>query len=123
VAEPRPESLRAAVRGGRAYVYKGKLYNEFLQSCIEQVSKQRPAKALSGDIFGVVEIICTKPRSTKRIRPNGDVDNLVKGVQDALTQAKVYEDDDSIVSLSAHKRWAGEGETAGVKVTLGVIID
>ncbi|WP_233582140.1 MULTISPECIES: RusA family crossover junction endodeoxyribonuclease [unclassified Asaia] len=120
-AEPRPESLRAAVRGGRAYVYKGKLYGEFLQACIEQVSKQRPETPLKGDLYGLMEVIVTKPKATKRRRPGGDVDNLVKGVQDALTQAKVYEDDDNLVSISAHKRWARSGEPAGVRVILGVL--
>jgi len=118
-AEPRPESLRAGVRGGRAYVYKGKLYAEFLQAALVQVAEQKPEVPLSGDLVCLMEVICTKPRNTKRSRPNGDADNFAKGVMDAMTQGGIYDDDDSLVSITVVKRWAEEGENAGVKVALG----
>ncbi|UYH50583.1 RusA family crossover junction endodeoxyribonuclease [Candidatus Kirkpatrickella diaphorinae] len=118
-AEPRPESLRAAIRGKHAILYKGKLYDAFLSEAVRQLAAQRPNEPLNGDLIGVAEIISTKPKTTKRARPKGDVDNLVKGVLDALTQSRCIVDDDNLMSLVIGKRWALPEEKAGVRICIG----
>ena len=58
-----------------------------------------------------VEVVCvvTKPKTTKRPNPNGDVDNYAKGVLDIITKKGYWEDDMQIVKLTVIKTWAGEG--------------
>lgn len=47
----------------------------------------------------------------------GDIDNLVKIVQDALNTV-AYQDDSQIAELRAVKRYAGPGETSETRVTI-----
>lgn len=50
---------------------------------------------------------------------SGDLDNLEKGVWDAITDcAAVWDDDAQIVRSSAWKRYAGPGEAARLVVTI-----
>jgi Holliday junction resolvase RusA-like endonuclease len=119
-AEPVPESLQCAARFGRAVMFKGKRYAQYLAECVKQLSKQRPADGpLTGDLMAVFEIILTKPKTTVKERPKGDWDNLTKGPQDAVTQAKIWDDDDSVISAFAVKRWAAKGEEPGVNIWIG----
>ena len=120
-AEPHPESLRIGTRGKRGFVYPGKLYAGFLHECVKQLAEQRPEVPLDGDLVAIVEVVITKPKKTVRLRPGGDVDNLFKGPGDALTQAGIWKDDDNVVSTVVHKRWASDGEVAGVTITIGRI--
>jgi Holliday junction resolvase RusA-like endonuclease len=58
-----------------------------------------------------------KPRTTRAKHPVaptvGDLDKLVRGCLDALTQSGLIEDDRFITQLEAHKGWAGASETPG----------
>lgn len=45
-----------------------------------------------------------------------DVDNLAKGVLDALTRGGVWVDDKQVCSLSVHKRFANVGEPSKVGI-------
>jgi Holliday junction resolvase RusA-like endonuclease len=59
----------------------------------------------------------TKPRTTRAKHPVaptiGDLDKLVRGCLDALTQSGLIEDDRFITQLEAFKEWTGAGETPG----------
>lgn len=54
-----------------------------------------------------------KPRTTLAKHPVapavGDVDKLVRAVNDGLTAGGLIEDDRFIIRLTAEKAWAGEG--------------
>jgi Holliday junction resolvase RusA-like endonuclease len=86
-AEPAPESLRI----GRNRVFPGKLYAAFQQQCIEQLAAnawgdQLPRPPIEGPLIVAMEFVCTRPKTSKREWPRGDVDNLLKGPMDALTK-------------------------------------
>ncbi len=48
--------------------------------------------------------------------PKNDVDNLAKGVLDAMTKAGVYQDDDQIVELSVRKGYVDYGQPSRIEV-------
>jgi len=102
-AEPRPESLR--VWGNR--VYKGKLYAEFFNECVKQLAEQQEnSPPLEGPLLLAVEVICTRPKTTKRSWPVGDCDNFVKGPMDALTQTNAWGDDDQVQAPFPCQCWS-----------------
>lgn len=61
-----------------------------------------------------------KPRTSRAKHPVaptiGDLDKLTRAVGDALTSAGLIEDDRHIITLTAEKEWAEDGEKAGVTV-------
>lgn len=63
------------------------------------------------------------PRETRDVagypiaRRYGDSDKLARNVLDALTDAKVYEDDSHVTSMWATKRFVDLGGQAGVRIT------
>jgi Holliday junction resolvase RusA-like endonuclease len=58
-----------------------------------------------GNLSVTLDLVCLRPRTTKRDNPRGDIDNYIKAVLDALTKKHYWNDDDQIVHLYAHKRW------------------
>lgn len=75
---------------------------------------------LSCPLSVTLEFIILKPKTSKRDYPRGDVDNYEKAALDHITKnMSVWEDDDQVVRLSSHKRFAVTLETPGVMVTVG----
>lgn len=62
----------------------------------------------------------TRPKSTNAEYPVaptvGDIDKLVRAVNDALTQSHIIDDDRHIVFQSAEKRWTERDEKPGVMI-------
>jgi len=50
--------------------------------------------------------------------PRGDGDNVAKGVQDALTDAGVWTDDDCVVDMRIVKRYASRHEAARTVIVI-----
>jgi Holliday junction resolvase RusA-like endonuclease len=115
-AEPRPESLRI----GRNRVYPGKLYAAFQQECVRQLAGPKTTGLnLQGPLVVAMEFVCTRPKTTKREWPVGDVDNFLKGPMDALTKIEAWGDDDQVQVAYPTKRYARADETAGVNIVIG----
>jgi len=115
-AEPAPESLRI----GRNRVFPGKLYAQFQQECVKQLAAVWPADApLEGPLLVAMEFVCTRPKTSKREWPRGDVDNFLKGPMDALTKIGAWHDDDQVQVAYPTKRYARDGEAAGVNIVIG----
>lgn len=61
-----------------------------------------------------------KPRTTRNPYPTaptiGDLDKLVRGVLDGLTQGGLLEDDRFVVKHAAEKEWAAASEEPGVVI-------
>ena len=115
-AEPRPESLRVH----QSRVYRGKLYAAFHDACIKQLSEQRSGlELIDGPLMVAVECVCTRPKTTKRSWPVGDVDNYLKGPLDALTRVGAWHDDDQVQIAYPTKRYAKPGEEPGVNIVIG----
>lgn len=101
--KPVPASRPRVTRWG---TYYGKTYKEF----------RRQAKAaldnwvgpqLEGLLRVEVSFICHRPKTTKLLRPKGDIDNYCKAIFDALN-GKMWVDDVQIASVEAHKAFADE---------------
>lgn len=112
---------RATCRGKFPTIYKDPKYREWLTEAITQIRQLDtpfPVDAPNeGDVTVDLEVVVTKPKTTKKRRPRGDRDNFEKGVFDAITQAKGWwKDDDQIVDGDFLKRWAKEGEEQGYHV-------
>jgi crossover junction endodeoxyribonuclease RusA len=58
-----------------------------------------------------VSIACQveRPKTTKLPAPKPDIDNYVKSVLDAMTQAGVWDDDSQVEHISAAKGWGDSG--------------
>jgi len=101
-------------------VFPGKLYAAFQQECVRQLAEQREGcRPLEGKLVVAVQFICTRPKTSKREWPRGDVDNLLKGPMDALTKVGAWHDDDQVQVAYPTKRYARDGEAAGVNIVIG----
>lgn len=65
-----------------------------------------------------VAFLVTRPKTTKLLTPKGDIDNYVKSVLDALTDAGAWDDDKIVETLYATKRFAAPYERAGIVLTI-----
>ena len=71
---------------------------------------------LMGPIEAVIEVVCPRPKTTKRDWPRGDVDNFVKLFLDILTDKGYWLDDDEITVLHVAKRFVDEDEPARMRI-------
>jgi Holliday junction resolvase RusA-like endonuclease len=116
--EPVPASRPRVPRFGKPY-YVGR-YAEF----IKQAGSAIPAadKCHEGNLRVTIICVITKPKTTKRSNPRGDVDNYAKGILDAMTKKGYWNDDDQIVSLEIVKKFTVDHGTwrteAGFIVTV-----
>lgn len=111
---------RCVCRGRFPNVYNEPAYRDWLKEATEQVRQQTAhLTAREGDAIVILTAVVAKPKSTKKVRPKGDVDNFQKGVLDAITQAKtVWVDDDQVVTIGFTKRWAEDGLPEGYHVSI-----
>lgn len=71
---------------------------------------------LSGPLKLIVEVSVQKPRTSKLDHPSPDIDNYLKAIMDAMTQAGVWHDDKQVVRVEAEKRFCVNAEEAGFAV-------
>jgi Holliday junction resolvase RusA-like endonuclease len=130
VPQPRP---RVSTRGGfgRAYTPKGHAIHGFREA-IQLVAKATAwAAGPTSDPVGV-EVDCYfqrppshlarngEPKATAPlIPPKSDVDNLAKGILDAITDSGAFwRDDQQVVELIVRKRYARPGSGGRTIVTV-----
>lgn len=112
--KPVPASRPRLSRFG---VYYAKNYTDWRNEARKHVAAIE--KIYMGALVVVVEITALKPRTSKKLWPKGDVDNLTKGPLDVLTENKgVWKDDDQIVGLWVTKRFTLEDSEVGMAVTI-----
>lgn len=73
---------------------------------------------LEGPLGVVVQVVCTKPRTSKLDMPRQDVDNFAKAILDALTKAGAWLDDAQVARLTIEKRFAAKGEAGHVSIEI-----
>ena len=106
---------------GKFGTYYAKGYQVHHADCLKQLSEQKPLEVLQGDLWAILDVSIAKPKTTIRVRPNGDVDNYAKGPMDAATKAGIWQDDGQVMALLVTKRWAAPGEIPGVTLQVGNI--
>lgn len=71
---------------------------------------------LDGPLSVQLEVVCTKPKTSKLDLPRQDVDNFAKSILDALTKAGAWLDDAQVARLTVEKRFAAKGEQAHTRI-------
>jgi Holliday junction resolvase RusA-like endonuclease len=116
---PSPAHRPRVTRSGISYYAKS--YSHYLADCQKQFATQHAGGPIEGRLAAVFETVLERPRTSKLRDPNADTDNLLKGAADALQKAGVIGNDKQLIHLGATRRFAAEGEPAGVNVWLGRI--
>lgn len=120
---PFPPTPASRPRVGRWGTYYGKNYKAYRERADKAIPRSRKP-ALEGNLRVHAEFVCHRPKTTKRINPNGDIDNYLKAALDAITGKKKKEpkgywnDDDQIVQVTAVKRWPKEGEEPHTRILI-----
>ena len=128
VPQPRP---RACAFAGRARIYKDTRHpvyawrdSVFRAACVALDGKP----ALQGPLLLMVEVRIPRPaahfnskRALKGSSPywhtgRGDGDNFAKAVADALTEARVWNDDGQVAQWIITKRYVKDGEQPGAAI-------
>lgn len=102
-------------RVGRFGTYYRKTYKAWKKAA-ESAVPQNSDYPLGGPLIVTVVAVCSRPKTTKRYYPRGDVDNFAKGILDVLTKRGYWNDDDQIVDLYVRKRYPGKHERPHVWV-------
>lgn len=113
--EPLPASRPRVTRWG---TYIAKPYKDWLADAAKYLKTANTCIPAGRHLAVVVEVVCTRARTSKLSTPKGDIDNYVKAPLDAITHAGLWQDDKWVTSLVASKRFAAEGELAHTSVTV-----
>lgn len=100
--EPVPASRPRVTRWG---VYYGKRYTRFRKEVSAILGRMDLPKGLplSGPLKATVRFFVTKPKSSKREWPTGDLDNYLKTLDSF--NGVFWTDDDQIIEFEAHKEF------------------
>jgi len=108
---PRP---RIAVRGKFPTAYYPATYTKWKAQAVGVIKSLTSAPPITGPVKVDVAFLATRPKTTKLDRPKPDIDNYLKSLFDALTQAGVWADDSQVVHVDARKRWALPGVAGSI---------
>lgn len=115
--EPKPASRPRVSRWGGVYYAKG--YETFYAECQRQLVAAK-ADSVECGLAVALEFICPRAKTSKLLRPKGDVDNFAKGPLDAMTKVeKFWRDDSQVELLLVSKRFAEPGEKPGINIHYG----
>lgn len=131
--DPVPQPRMRATRTGRQYEPKGPIGPYKAAICLRAAmeAKLRGWRFTDGPVAMEIEWVFGRPPShlnaAGELRPKaptfpghgcGDVDNLEKGVLDAIKNSGIWKDDTQVVSVGKVKRYAEKGEPARTIVTI-----
>ncbi len=125
VGQPRP---RACIRGRHAGMYDPGTANDYKTAVKKAAREAASGHVFDGPVHLSVAVVFERPKS--HLRANGDtkpsaptfhvskpdLDNIVKAVEDAITDSGIWTDDSLVVRITASKRW-GQGNITGITIT------
>ena len=112
---PVPASRPRVTRWG---VYYGKRHTQYMKECAVFFKTFRLIKTFDTPVEVGLSFIVSKPKTTKRLFPIGDVDNYTKLVLDELVKYKVLKDDDLVLRLFADKQFADKDTLFGTYIVI-----
>lgn len=112
--EPVPASRPRVTRWRTFYEEPYNTWKDTAEAALSGLKLQ----PLDGPLQLRLEVLCTKPRTSKLDMPRPDVDNFAKAVMDALTKAQAWHDDKQVGRLIVDKWWAAKGEQAGIRIEI-----
>lgn len=127
VPQPRP-SISTRGGFGRAYVPRDHAIHAYRLAIQCAVVAQSAGRRIKGPVS--VEIIAAFARPASHwlvgglkadapeLPPKADVDNVAKGILDALTTSRIWDDDAQVAELRIEKRYAARGEAGCTWITL-----
>ena len=120
---PKPQARpRVFQAGGRTISWSPK--TSWYALVYAKALENRPAVPLDAPLSVEVEFIMPRPKARKKevwhtTRP--DWDNLLKGCQDAMTQAQWWRDDSLIAKALMVKRYQSKDEPTGAIINVSVL--
>lgn len=107
IPKPLPRA-RVISKGGKVWAYTPKNYlEEWHNKVLESVKQQHKDCKTEEAVKVSVEFRFPLPKVQRRqCTKRPDLDNLVKGVLDALSKANVWKDDAQVVEIEARKTYA-----------------
>ena len=113
---------RVALRRGKIHHYNDAEKVAYQNAIILESRHHAPSKPLEGPIELAFKFWLIRPKGSKRVfmdcKP--DLDNLCKGITDALSHCGFWKNDSQIVGLNAHKSY---NDMAGLPSRIEVTID
>ena len=111
---PTPQgSKKGFVINGRAILVDASDGNKAWRKTVrDEIERDPKYKQYKGAVNVSLAFWLTRAKSNtkKQMIQKPDVDKLVRSVMDAITDSSIIEDDCRVVSLSAMKRWADDGQ-------------
>jgi crossover junction endodeoxyribonuclease RusA len=119
--QPRP---RACIRGARAGIYDPGTADAWRTAIVFAARRHAPAEPLAEAVAITVTFRFPTPKSRRHESPSSwfrgkpDIDNALKVVMDALTDAAYWTDDALVVDVAARKQETVPGETPGAIIEI-----
>lgn len=119
---------RLVIIGGKPRFFKTKKVSSWEKAVGLIANRYRPPEPFSCPVVLQANFILRRPqRLNSKRHPDGrvvaplrpDLDNLVKGLQDALKG--FWADDSQVVDLHVRKYYAAKGEDAKIEVNINVV--
>jgi Holliday junction resolvase RusA-like endonuclease len=101
-------------RGKFAHAYYPASYKKWREEFLNALADAEIPDNWAIPVHVTATFVVTRPKTTKRLTPKGDIDNYQKSLLDALTDAGAWTDDTLVESITATKRFTREGEPAGI---------
>ena len=111
--EPVPASRPRVTRWGTYYT---KRYKDWMVAATAFLPT--PPSPFVGPVQVAIDVYCTRPKKPANEYPIGDIDNYAKATLDAVTQARIWNDDKQVTELTVRKHYAAPGARVGTFISI-----
>jgi len=116
---PRPRARAIRAKSGKSFVsiYNPADYMKWKDATAEALGKFAGVP-FSNPVKLAVVFSVTRPKTTKLAAPKPDIDNYIKSLLDAMTDASFWDDDTLVHKITAEKTWALPGALGSIHFTV-----